>query len=89
MLISNDYARLLQFSIIDERKNNDDTIIANKNIDTISVFTINGPSLIHTPLVAGNMPIKLWLLGDGQQLHVSCIMMGACKGCINNILYHT
>ena len=31
--MSNNYARLLQFSIIDEQKNDDDTIIANKNIE--------------------------------------------------------
>ena len=33
VFMCNDYARLLQFSIIDEQKNDDDTIIANKNIE--------------------------------------------------------
>ena len=32
------YAQLLQFSITDQRKNDDDTIIANKTI--VSMFTI-------------------------------------------------
>ena len=32
---------LLQFSIFDKQKNDDDTIIAIKNIDIISIFTIN------------------------------------------------
>ena len=46
MLIFNDCARLLQFSIIDKQKNDDDMIIANKNIDIMSIFTINCLSLI-------------------------------------------
>ena len=45
MLISNDYTRLLQFSIIDKQKNDDDTIIAIKNID-ISSFMNNYPYLL-------------------------------------------
>ena len=45
VLISNDYTRLLQFLIIDKGKNDDDTIIAHTNIDIISIFTINCPSL--------------------------------------------
>ena len=36
----------MQFLIIDRQKNDDDKIIANKNIDFISLFTINRPSLV-------------------------------------------
>ena len=28
------------------------------------------PLITHTPLVAGNLPVKLWLLGDGQKLAI-------------------
>ena len=46
VLISNDCTRLLQFSITDKGKNDDDTIIAITNIDIISIFTIYCPSLV-------------------------------------------
>ena len=45
-LISNDYTQLLQYSIFDKQKNDDDTIIAITNVDIISIFMINCPSLL-------------------------------------------
>ena len=35
---------------IDGQKNDDDTIIAIKNIDIVSIFTINCPSLMYSVL---------------------------------------
>ena len=29
--------------------------------------TLVYPTITHTSLVAGNLPLKLWLLGNGQQ----------------------
>ena len=30
--------------------------------------------ITHTPLVAGNLPVKLWLLGDGQKVAILLCM---------------
>ena len=56
--MSNDYAQLLQFLIIDVQKNDDNTIIANKNIE-LSRFS----RLIAHPYTVSNIYIALYYGG--------------------------